>query len=193
MVVQDHLLTVDDVWELAHHPDNENVYFELIDGKLFTMVPPGRRHGLLATEIAGYLWLFNSEHRLGEITIETGYHPSDTRYTLLGPDIAFLRHERLPQPPTEKYISVMPDLAVEILSPSDTIAKARRKAEVYLQNGTELVWLVQPKRQGVEVCRLVEGADLQFEFAGQGDSLSGEEILPGFELEVDLLFPSKDE
>ena len=125
MVVQDRLLTVDDVWELAHHPDNENVYFELIDGKLFTMVPPGRRHGLLAAEIAGYLWLFNSEHRLGEVTIETGYHPSDTRHTLLGPDIAFLRHERLPQPPTEKYISVMPDLAVEILSPSDTITKAR--------------------------------------------------------------------
>jgi Uma2 family endonuclease len=65
----------------------------------------------------------------------------------------------------------------------------RRKAQAYLENGTALVWLVQPKRRGVEVCRLSEGQSLQTKFVGRGDKLSGEDILPGFELKVDLLFP----
>ena len=84
----------------------------------------------------------------------------------------------------------MPDLAVEIMSPNDTLANARKKASIYLDNGTTLVWIVQPKRQGVEVCRFVEGSGMEHEFVGQGGTLSGERVLPGFELEIDLLFPS---
>ena len=61
MDIQERLFDVDDVWELAHDPDNDNVCFELIDGELFTMVPPGRRHGILAAKIAFYLTLFNNE------------------------------------------------------------------------------------------------------------------------------------
>ena len=190
MAVQERLLDVDDVWELAQDPAYDDRYIELIDGELIEMPQPGRRHGLLATEITGHLWLYNNTHDLGETTIETGYFSEDDRHTLLGPDVAFLRYDRMPQPPTEKYVSVMPDLAVEILSPSDTIAKARRKAEVYLKRGTTLVWIVLPKREGVEVCRLDDASHFRSEFVGVGDKLSGEEILPGFELEISKLFPS---
>ncbi len=189
MVIQERLFDVDDVWEMAHDPDNENIYFELIDGELFATVPPGRRHGLLATEISFYLRLFLDTHDIGEVTIESGYYSADDRHTLLGPDVAFLRYDRMPQPPTEKYVSVMPDLAVEIRSPFDTLSKARRKAEVYLRRGTTLVWIVLPKQEGVEVWRLDDSGHLRSEFLGMDDKLSGEAILPGFELEISLLFP----
>ena len=103
--------------------------------------------------------------------------------------MAFLRYDRLPQPPTDKYVSVMPDLVVEIRSPFDTLAKVRRKAEVYLRRGTTLVWIVLPKQKGVEVWRLDQSSQLRSEFLGTDDKLSGEAILPGFELEISLLFP----
>ena len=193
MVIQERLFDVDDVWELAHDPDNENVYLELIDGELFTMAPPGRRHGLLATEIAGHLWQYSKLHPLGEVTTESGYYSEHDRHTLLGPDVAFLRYDRLPQPPTDKYVSVMPDLAVEIRSPFDTLAKVRRKAEVYLRRGTTLVWIVLPESEGVEVWRMDDSSQLRSEFFGIDDKLSGEEILPGFQLEISLLFPKKQD
>ena len=99
----------------------------------------------------------------------------------------------LPQPPTDKYVSVMPDLAVEIRSPFDTLAKVRRKAEVYLRRGTTIVWIVLPKQAGVEVWRLDESSQLQSEIFVVGDKLSGGAILPGFELEISLLFPKKQD
>lgn len=79
-------------------------------------------------------------------------------------------------------------LAVEILSPNDTLAKARRKAQVHLDNGTALVWIVQPNRRGIHVCRAAGGGGLQTDFVGQGDTLSGEDVLPGFALEVSKIF-----
>lgn len=193
MVIQQKLYTIDDLWAMESNPAFEGRYFYLIDGILFEDEMPGRTHGRLAANIIFELELFNRTHKLGEVTVETGYHPVDTRYTLLLPDIAFQRFESVPQPPPESYVPAMPDLAVEILSPNDTLAKARRKAQVYLENGTALVWLVQPKRKGVEVLRLVDDAGMQAEFLGTGDKLSGEEVLPSFELKVDLLFPLQGE
>lgn len=191
MVLRERLFDVHDVWELGHDTDKDNVYYELIDGELFTMVPPGRRHGLLATEIAFYLRLFLSTNPIGEVTVESGYYSEHDRHTLLGPDVAFMRYDRLPQPPTDKYVSAMPDLAVEIRSPFDTLAKARRKAEVYLRRGTSLVWIVLPESSGVEVWRMHDNSQLQSEFFGIRDTLRGDHVLPGFELAISLLFPKK--
>ena len=73
-------------------------------------------------------------------------------------------------------------------SPSESLIQARDKALVYLRNGTSIVWLVQPERRGVDVCRLVDGSQLQIEFISGYETLSGEDILPGFELAVDKIF-----
>jgi len=188
MIIEKQLYTVDDVWEMAQDPDNENVFFELIDGELFTITRPGNTHGILATEIAFFLRLFNRTHDLGQVTVESGYHPPDYRYTLLGPDVAFTRFDRMPDKQPDKFAPVMPDLAVEVLPPNDTLPAARRKAEVYLLNGSSIVWLVDPKQRGVEVCRLIDGTQLQIEFLNDAGTLSGDELLPGFELEVSKIF-----
>ncbi len=190
MVIQQQLYTADDVWEMVHQAENENTHFELIDGELFEMSPPGGLHGSLASEISHYIWAFVKEHGLGTVTVETGYHPPDNRLTLLSPDVAFLSSAKMPRPLPDKYIPFMPDLAVEILSPTDTLKQVRRKAAVYLHYGTQLVWIVLPTEKGVDVCRSVDGSRLDIEFVGSEGSLSGEQILPGFELDLADLFPA---
>ncbi len=189
MAIQEKLYTVDDVWELSHRPENENKYFYLIDGQLYWDMPPGGVHGYLAAEIIYRLKSFAMRHDLGKFTVETGYYPPGDRHTLLAPDVAFISKTRAPQPFPEKFVPVMPDLAVEILSPTDSLAEVRRKAAVYLANGTTLVWIVLPAEMAVDVCRASEGAGLNIEFVSRDGSLSGVPILPGFELELKLLFP----
>lgn len=193
MVIRQHIYTVDDVWDITHRPENENKHYDLINGELWEMPPPGGVHGWLASKISRYLGIFADEHDLGEVTVETGYHPEDDRKTLLSPDVAFLSKAKVPDPFPDKYIPTMPDLAVEIVSPSDALKQVRRKAMIYLEYGAKLVWIVLPSEQGVDVCRSVDGARLDIEFIAQDGVLSGEDVLPDFELKVSLLFPSSDE
>ncbi len=82
----------------------------------------------------------------------------------------------------------MPDLAVEIASfcnPRDWIAE---KLPKYLQHDAQLVWIVMPDAQSVEVCRLGANDEIQSEIIGMDGSLSGENVLPGFSLELAKLF-----
>ena len=69
------------------------------------------------------------------------------------------------------------------------MSKLRQKARAYLENGTTIVWLVQPARQGVEVCRLGEDGAVLSELKRQGDLLGGYDFMPGFELALSKLFP----
>ncbi len=186
MIVRDRVYTIDDVWQLSQLPENEHKFFYLIDGELFFMSRPGRIHGLIASLIAHFLWSYVLERDIGEITTETGYHPPEDRTTLLGPDVAFVRRERLPEPLTAHFYPVMPDLAVEILSPSNTMPELRRKAQVYLRHGTALIWLVNPDEKTVEVWRKTADGETVNETV---DSvLNGESVLPGFTLGLDSLF-----
>ena len=189
MVIQQKLYTVDDVWELSHRPENENKHYYLIDGELHWDMPPGGEHGNLALEIGYHLRVFLQNHDLGKGTVETGYYPPGDRHTVLAPDVAFIGKSKAPQPFPKKFVPAMPDLAVEILSPTDTLRAVRRKAEVYLAHGASLVWIVLPEEKGVDVCRAGDGAGLNIEFVGRDGKLSGEDILPGFELELKSLFP----
>ena len=188
MALQQRIYDIDDVWEFVHHPDNDAKHFELIDGVLIEMVPPGGEHGEVALNLGSLVRAFVRANGLGRATVETGYHPPDNRYTLLAPDVAFVRHSRAPNPFPKKFVPVMPDLAVEILSPTDTLTNTREKAELYLTNGTTIVWIVLPDEQSVEVCRLTETSEVAREVFGPDDALSGEEVLPGFTLDARDIF-----
>ena len=187
MAVQQRTYSIDDVWELVHQADHDDKHFELIDGELFEMSPPGVLHGRLAIGLGHHIYSFVSERGLGIVTVETGHHPPGDRSTLLAPDVAFTHRERLPQPIPEKYMPLMPDLAVEIVSPSDSIRQVHKKAALYLRHGTQRVWIVMPAKKGVEVCSAAQGG-MKREFIGQDGILSGEPVLPGFTLELRRLF-----
>ncbi len=190
MAIQEQLHTVDTVWELATAPENDSKRFYLIDGELFSF--PRARYrlpGRLIASLCACLQNHIDRRVLGFATLSAGYHPPDDRYTLLGPAIAFTSKARLPQDLPERYIPVMPDLVVEIAAPGETLGHLRRKAAVYLNNGSRLVWIILPAEKGVDVCRSVDGSRLDIEFVGQDGKLSGDDVLPGFELEMTRLFP----
>ena len=189
MAIQQQLHTVDSVQDLARTPEYNRRRFYLIDGELFEMSPVKRIHSRLANRIGMFLGIFLEEQDLGEAHTELGFYPAGDRGTLLAPDVAYVSNERLSGQPEDGFMSIMPDLAVEIASPSDSLAQLRRKAKVYLDNGSSLVWIVLPAEKGVDVCRSAAGARLDIEFVGQSGQLSGEDILPGFELELTRLFP----
>lgn len=189
MAVKEKLYTVDDLWAMESDPEFEHRKFYLIDGVLYEEEMPKRPHARLQVQIGHFLYEYGERFGLGEVTSECGFHPPETRYTALLPDVAFQRFDQLPDPPPERYVPKMPDLAVEIQSPSDSLRKLGHKAQAYLENGTTIVWLVQPERQGVEVCRQREDGAIQSEFKRQGDLLGGYDCMPGFELAVNKLFP----
>jgi Uma2 family endonuclease len=83
----------------------------------------------------------------------------------------------------------MPDLAVEVFSPDDDYQDLKAKAKYYLQNGSQLVWLVYPKSQTVEICTLTETGDIKTETVGIDGVLDGGAVLPEFTLPVRDIFP----
>ena len=188
MELRQRLYDIDDVWEIAQQSQNDNRRFELIDGELIEMVPPGGEHGELSLNLGSYIRAYVRKHMLGRATVETGYHPPGSRQTLLSPDIAFVSHARAPVPFPKQYVPVMPDLAVEVLSPTDSLNKAREKAELYLNSGTTLVWIVLPESASVEAHSVTKHGEIKQEVFGPEDDLSGDNVLPGFTLEVRLIF-----
>jgi Uma2 family endonuclease len=82
-----------------------------------------------------------------------------------------------------KPLAFMPDLAIEIKSPDDSLIKMRKKANYYLENGTKIVWLVDTQRQKVEVYTVDDT-----EILGSNDTLDGGELLPDFKLPVSELW-----
>lgn len=185
MKTKQRLWDIDDVWELYCDRANDHLRFELIDGELIEMSGPGGTHGRIAIRLGRYLDIFAEESNLGIVTGETGYHPPGDRYNLLLPDVAFIRFDRAPDPFPDKLVPVMPDIAVEIRSPSNSLAEMREKAQRYLRLGSALVWIILPRDQRVEVHQ-AQAPAITLEL---GDSLSGEDVLPGFELELRRLFP----
>ena len=181
-------LTVADLWRMAQLPEYADRHFELIEGELREMAPVGEIHGSLASTILVPLASFAVEHELGRVTVETGYYELNDDETLLAPDIAFRRLDTNTNPPVRGWVAQMPDLAVEIKSPNDSYIGMRQKAELYLQRGTQIVWLVYPERRGADVCMLDEAGALQTEFVDENGSLSGGDALPGFVLELHRLF-----
>ena len=121
---------------------------------------------------------------MGIVTGATGYHPPDDRYNLLLPDVAFISFDRAPDPFPDKLVPAMPDIAVEIRSPSNTIAELREKAQRYMRLGTSLVWNIMPAQQRVDIHR----TQSSMETLRIDDSLSGDDILPGFKLALRRVF-----
>ncbi len=180
--------TVADLWRLAQEPEYADCRYELHEGRLVDMPQPNELHAYLADEIYFHIRLYLMEQRLGRVVRESGHYMLADEATLLAPDVGFRRIDTEANPPQSRWVAQMPDLAVEIKSPNDSYAHLRRKAELYLRRGTQIVWLVYPQRRGVEVCVLDATGAIVREFIDEQGSLSGGDALPGFVLELRRLF-----
>lgn len=189
MAIQEQMHTVDTLWDLVCSPENDEKRFYLIDGELFCFPRPRYYlQGVLIASLSSYVYEHALQHDLGMALLGVGHHPPHDEHTLLGPAISFMSNARIPQPLPDEWIPQMPDLAVEIAAPGESLGHLRRKAAVYLDNGSALVWIILPSDKGIDVCRSASGSRLDIEFVGLTDKLFGEDVLPGFELEMTRLF-----
>ena len=188
MEVQKRLYTVDDVLELQGWDGTRDRKYELIDGELIEMSPANLLHFWLASELTGEIRDYLKHCNIGIVGVEGAFSPPGDQHNFRVPDVAFIRKDRMPQPIPQTFAGFMPDLAVEIASPSNRLQELHGKAEFYLRNGTELVWILFPESNSAEVCRLGDGGQLAIQSVGVDGKLDGEDVLPGFELELRQLF-----
>lgn len=163
--------------QLAELPD-DGWRHELIKGELQTMAPAGRQHGRVALTIGRQIGNYVEDHALGEcFGAETGFLVSRDPDTVRAPDVAFIRTDRVPPPEDIGFAEVVPDLVVEVVSPSDRSSDVTKKALFWLGVGVRLVWVVDPLARVVAVHRTGDVIGL---LQGSDALLSGEDVLPGF-------------
>ena len=157
---------------------------ELIRGELYPIMPAGTLHGVITSRLSTYLSFFVMENNLGEITAtETGFKL--VNQSNVGADIGFIGKEKLAKfGIPDSFFPTAPDLAVEVISPSNSSEEISTKVEDYLSSGSRLVWIVYPKRKVVVVYRQTNTVS----FLHETDELDGEDVLPDFKLPITKIF-----
>jgi Uma2 family endonuclease len=158
---------------------------ELVRGEVVPMSFPGGEHGVIAVRVAARLLSFVEATALGFVTAETGFILERDPDTVRGPDVAFVSFERLAgQDLPDTWLQFAPDLIVEVISPSERPKQIREKVQDWFAGGARRVWLFYPRTRNVYVLR--SPTDVQI--LGPEDTLSGDDVLPGFScLVADLL------
>ncbi len=173
------LVTADELLAMPR-PDGKT---ELVRGEIVYMPPTGDRHGQVTARVAARIQVRAEDSGLGEgRTGEAGFTLRRDPDTVRAPDAAFISAERLAR--HRGFFPGAPDLAVEVMSPSDTVAEMDAKAAEYLEAGSRLVWVLDPERCTARVYR--PGAPPE-DLTGDA-SLSGEDVLPGLDLPLAYLF-----
>jgi Uma2 family endonuclease len=175
------LVTADELLR-THLPDKR---VELVRGVIVVREPPGYRHGEVVARLAQLLSDYADAHGLGRVLAgDSGFKLARNPDTVRGPDIAFIRRERVPTPSPLGYAEFAPDLVVEVLSPGDRPGEVLAKVADWLSAGTILVWVVDPERLQVRVYR----RDGSQALVGAGQMLDGEDVVPGFSCPLEAIF-----
>lgn len=174
-------MTTEDFERFLALPENGGRLFELIHGEPVEKIPT-EQHAEIQMRIAGEIYIYVKQNPGGRVTTEARHRASGDSLNDRLPDVAYTTPERLQPVVKRGAVPQLPDLCVEIKSPSDSYLSLRAKAAYYLENGSQLVWLVFPDQQAVEV----HTADAPISTLGIDDS--GADVLPGFTLPLKLIF-----
>ena len=175
------LYTVEEFEQYADAPENRDRLLELIDGEILEKVPT-EQHVMIVILIAHWLLNFILTNSIkGRVVTEVRYRSKEDRRNARIPDVSY----RAGSNPLTKKGSVpeLPDIAIEVKSPDDSLKDMRSKARYYLANGTKLVWLVEPQKRFVEVYSLDDEQLLL-----EGEMLDGGSVLPDFQMPVSAIF-----
>jgi len=181
------LITADELLVMPPYDENGNqCRFELIRGELKVMSLTKPLHGVICARLAAALINFVEANDLGmAFGAETGFIVERDPDSVLGADAAFVSHERLATVENlEKYFPFAPDLAVEVLSPSNTVREINEKIAMYFAAGSKAVWVFDPKKRTAAIYASLSDVRL----LGEDDTLDGGEVLPGFTLDLAKLF-----
>jgi Uma2 family endonuclease len=180
------LITAERFFELVI-PDGRA---ELVRGEVVPLSFRGGEHGVISVRIAARLLGFVEANALGFVSVESGFILAREPDTVRGPDVAFVSFERLGgQALPKKFWPFAPDLAVEVISPSQRPKGIREKVRDWFVAGARRVWLFYPATRTIYVLR--SATDVQI--LGPHDTLSCEELLPGFSCPVVNFFQANEE
>ena len=176
-----HLRTIDDLMAML-----ESEPFELIEGELIKVSPSGAKSSMISLRIGSLILEYAERNGLGYVTGEAGgFILSTSPDTVVAPDVGFIRSQHAPDGPPERgYWPVPPDLAVEVISPTDEPQHILRKQQLYESTAIPIVWWVDPTKRVVTV----RVPDLEPQIAAVGDFLDGLHVLPGFRIAVAEIF-----
>ena len=176
------LYTVEEYFELPRHE-----LYELVEGRLEEL-NLSNLSSAVANDLGAFLTMHVRENKLGRVFNCESYYrcfPKAMR-NVRKPDVSFIQKDRLPAGwSMETMFSIVPDLAVEVISPNDKYYDVDRKTREYLEAGVKLVWEVNPLDRKVLVHRLNGSVSKLYE----SHTLSGEDVVPGFSCHVAKLFP----
>ncbi|MDT4898998.1 MAG: hypothetical protein QOH25_4075 [Acidobacteriota bacterium] len=182
MGVATRVATADELFMMPH----DGFRYELVKGELVRMSPTGGKHGILTARITLALAQYVEANGLGEtLGAETGFILATNPDTVRAPDAAFVSRERIPPGDfPEKFWPGAPDLAVEVISPSDTLYEVEEKIEEYLEAGVKLIWIINPKKRTITIYQ----SNIEPQTLTEADTLDGREVVPGFQYSLARLF-----
>ena len=162
---------------------NRDLRFERTStGELVVMSPAGSDTGRQNLGLSGQLWLWNRQVRLG-VSFDSSAGFTLPNGAIRSPDASWIKQERWDTLNTSQkriFAPLCPDFVIELCSPSDRLIDVQIKMQEYLNNGTRLGWLIDPESKSPQIYRKNQRVEVQ----NAPNSLSGEDILPGFELDL---------
>ena len=174
------------VEEYARFEQPEDGYkYELVRGVLMVQEPsPGYPHGSLQADLAWHLGNWTRQTGRGKVAVDMGCIIRMTPATVRGPDICIFLEPGSWENTPGNWAQGAPEIAIEVLSPSNRPGAMREKMRDYFEAGALRVWMVDPKTRTVTIHR-ADGSETTFQ---DGDRLEDPDVLPGFELELEELF-----
>ena len=164
-----------------------DILYEIVNGEWREIPYMGAWAGSLASILSQFLGAFALPHKLGLAFVEVPFQLKPNRPTRR-PDVVFIRYERWPiaSPPTEDPAAwqIVPNLAVEVVSPTNTAHEIDEKIEEYFDAGVELVWVIYPLSQRI----YIYDSSTSVRILTEKDELDGGAVLPGFRLKIADLF-----
>ncbi|MBX3066891.1 MAG: Uma2 family endonuclease [Anaerolineae bacterium] len=180
MVTKPITMTVEQFDQYAALPENADRLLEYVGGEIYEVVSSGLS-SMIAVIVGAAISAFVLPRKLGFFTgSDGGYMVAGERYM---PDVAFISRTRQAQPHTEGYNSLAPDLAVEVLSPSNSADEIATKVANYLSAGT-IVWVFDPIKEQVRI--FAPGKPVQL--IPRDGVIDGGDVLPGFTLKIAEVF-----
>jgi len=180
-------VTIEEYEAFLERPENADRLFERIDGVIVEKMP-NETHGIITVNLIVAVGAFVEAHKLGRLVNEVRYRPVMDQKNDRIPDIAFTTNARMQAVVEQGAVPTLPDLVIEVQSPSNTLKAMREKAAYYLEHGVRMAWLVLTKKKLVEVYRQDEKGDLSIDILTLDETLEGYDVLPGFTLPLKDIF-----
>ena len=189
MPAEKQYISAEEFLELAQRPEYQDRQIELVEGEIVEMSKPTIGHGVITMRLSVKIANHVDENDLGWVTAaDTGFilerNPGG-RDIVRGLDIAFISKAKAPDPLPFKLFELVPDLTVEVISPGNRTGDTHKKVRELLKAGTSLIWIVYVETRTVAVHTAVGAVTYE-----ESDTLSGGDVLPGFEVGVGDIFPA---